>query len=129
MNKSKQLRLVAAAAISCALLVPLAVYSGTGFAKSSSAAQSQYTITICHHTGSKKHKTVTIKVSSSAWKAHQKHHDSLGACPAPTPPAAPAAATAAAATSATTSGTGPNSHANSHAAAASSNGKANGHNK
>jgi hypothetical protein len=124
MNRTKQLRLIAAAAVSCALLVPLTVYSGAGFAKSSSAAQYQYKIKICHHTGSKKHPTVTISVSSSAWKAHQKHHDTLGACPPPAPATA-AAATAAASSSSTST----NSHANSHAADAASNGKAKGHNK
>lgn len=40
-------------------------------------------ITICHHTkhkstGATKH--VTIRISQSAWPAHQKHGDTLGAC-------------------------------------------------
>jgi hypothetical protein len=40
-------------------------------------------ITICHHTkhkstGATKH--VTIKISQSAWPAHQKHGDTMGAC-------------------------------------------------
>jgi hypothetical protein len=40
-------------------------------------------ITICHHTkhkstGATKH--VTIRVSQSAWPAHQKHGDTMGAC-------------------------------------------------
>jgi hypothetical protein len=40
-------------------------------------------ITICHHTkhkstGATKH--VTIRINRSAWKAHQRHGDSLGAC-------------------------------------------------
>jgi ABC-type uncharacterized transport system auxiliary subunit len=39
-------------------------------------------ITICHHAATKagKIKHVTIRISRSAWKAHQKHGDSLGAC-------------------------------------------------
>jgi hypothetical protein len=40
-------------------------------------------ITICHHTnhkstGATKH--VTIRISRSAWPAHQKHGDTMGAC-------------------------------------------------
>jgi hypothetical protein len=40
-------------------------------------------ITICHHTkhkstGATKH--VTIRINRSAWKAHQRHGDSPGAC-------------------------------------------------
>jgi hypothetical protein len=39
-------------------------------------------ITICHHAHAKNGavKHVTIKISRSAWKAHQRHGDSLGAC-------------------------------------------------
>jgi hypothetical protein len=38
-------------------------------------------ITICHHTkGKKGTKHVTIRINRSAWKAHQRHGDSLGAC-------------------------------------------------
>src|SRR5207244_182189 len=55
---------------------------------STSAAQYQYgKITICHHTHSKKHPFHTITISQNAWKAHQKHGDTLGPCPA-TPPKA-----------------------------------------
>jgi hypothetical protein len=127
MTKTK-LRYAGAAAVSGALLVPLTVFGGTGFAKSASSAQYQYRITICHHTHSQKHPTVTIGVSSSAWKAHQKHHDTMGACPPP--PAAATAATAATLTSHGSDNTpAPNSHANSKATEAASNGKANGHNK
>jgi hypothetical protein len=41
-------------------------------------------ITICHHAASKagKVKHVTIKISNSAWPAHKRHGDSLGACTA-----------------------------------------------
>jgi hypothetical protein len=38
-------------------------------------------IAICHHTkGKKGTKHVTIRINRSAWKAHQRHGDSLGAC-------------------------------------------------
>src|SRR5262249_22624331 len=59
-----------------------ALYSGTGFANSS-AAQYQYRVTICHHTHSASNPMVTITISSAAWKAHQKHHDTIGPCPRP----------------------------------------------
>ena len=39
-------------------------------------------ITICHHARSKNGavKHVTIRISRNAWKAHQRHGDSLGPC-------------------------------------------------
>jgi hypothetical protein len=38
-------------------------------------------ITICHHVFlAKTTKHVTIRINRSAWKAHQRHGDSLGAC-------------------------------------------------
>ena len=127
MRRTKQLRYAAAAAVSVALLVPLTVYGGTGFAKSSSAAQYQYKITICHHTGSKKHPTVTISVSSSAWPAHKKHHDTLGAC---APPVHAAAATVASSSSAANDNAKNSaSHGNGKSDTAGANGKANGHSK
>lgn len=41
-------------------------------------------ITICHHAASKagKVKHVTIRINKSAWPAHKRHGDSLGACTA-----------------------------------------------
>jgi hypothetical protein len=78
------LRVAATAIVSAGLLVPLAVFGGTGFAQSSSPAQVQYKITICHHTHSKKHPTHTITISAKAWKAHQRHGDTLGPCAAAT---------------------------------------------
>lgn len=80
---------VFAAAVTSATLVPLAVFGGVGFAKGlPSASEYQYgpsggqygKMTICHHTHSKKNKQITITISSSAWKAHQKHGDTQGAC-------------------------------------------------
>ena len=78
-----------AAVVTAATLVPLAVFGGAGFAKGlPSASEYQYgpsggqygKMTICHHTHSKKHKQVTITISASAWRAHQKHGDTPGAC-------------------------------------------------
>jgi hypothetical protein len=66
--------------VSAGLLIPLGVFGGTGLAQSSSPAQVQYKITICHHTHSKKHPTVTISVSAKAWKAHARHGDTIGTC-------------------------------------------------
>jgi hypothetical protein len=37
-------------------------------------------VTICHHTGSRKHPMHTITVSSHAWPAHSHHGDTLGPC-------------------------------------------------
>lgn len=86
MSEKKLRRYMAAAVLSVALIVPLAFYGGTGFAKNSSAAQYQYKVTICHHTGSMKHPMVTITVSNRAVAAHMlRHHDTLGACPPPPP--------------------------------------------
>src|SRR5512133_855287 len=76
------LRVAATAIVSAGLLVPLAVFGGTGLAQTGSPAQAQYKITICHHTHSKKHPTVTISISNKAWKAHQRHGDTMGACAA-----------------------------------------------
>jgi hypothetical protein len=79
-TRRNRARFVAAVLISAALLVPLAVFASTSFATSgsSSAAQYQYKITICHHANSRK--TVTIRINSHAWPAHQRHGDTLGPC-------------------------------------------------
>jgi len=80
---------VFAAVVTAATLVPLAVFGGVGLAHGlPSASEYQYgpsggqygKMTICHHTHSKKNKQVTITISTSAWKAHQKHGDTQGAC-------------------------------------------------
>jgi hypothetical protein len=84
-------RALAAAAVSGALLVPLAVFGAPALARSGAAAsaqyeygsgssQYQYRVTICHVTGSKKHPAHTITVSSNAVRAHLRHGDHLGAC-------------------------------------------------
>lgn len=80
---------VFAAVVTAATLVPLAVFGGVGFARGlPSASEYEYgpsggqygKMTICHHTHSKKNKQVTITISSSAWRAHQRHGDTQGAC-------------------------------------------------
>jgi hypothetical protein len=85
----KRARLLAASAVTVALLVPLAVFGGSALARSTSAAsQYQYSsttqyqsrVTICHLTGSKKHPGHTITISSAALRAHLKRGDHLGAC-------------------------------------------------
>jgi hypothetical protein len=60
-------------------------------------------VTICHKPNGAR--PVTITIAKAAWKAHQKHGDTLGACSGPTPkPAAPKVCTFSAATSAYYSG-------------------------
>jgi hypothetical protein len=83
-----------AAAVSAAFLVPLGVFGGPALASSVAAAsqyggssQYQYKVTICHRTHSKKHPFVQISVGAPAAKAHLRHGDTLGACPAPPAPA------------------------------------------
>jgi hypothetical protein len=83
-------RLAAAAAVTGALLVPLATFGAPALARSGAAASEyqyggsgseyQYRVTICHLTGSKKHPAHTITVSAAAVPAHLKHGDHLGPC-------------------------------------------------
>ena len=37
-------------------------------------------ITICHHTGSKKHPSHALTINRHAWPAHARHGDTLGPC-------------------------------------------------
>ena len=89
-------RVWTAVAVSAAFFVPLGVFGAPALARSASAAseyqysgssQYQYKVTICHRTHSKKHPFVQITVGSHAAKAHLRHGDALGTCPAPTTPA------------------------------------------
>ena len=77
-------KLIGGAAVTAALLVPVAVFGGSalahGAAAGPSAAQYQYRVQICHVTGSKKHPFHTITVSSNAVAAHVRHGDHVGAC-------------------------------------------------
>jgi hypothetical protein len=79
---TRRTRVLLGGTVAIVALAAAGVLGGMGFAKSSvSAAQAQYgKIVICHHTHSKKHPQVTITIAQSAWKAHQKHGDTLGAC-------------------------------------------------
>jgi hypothetical protein len=55
------------------------------------ATNSSHKVTICHHTGSKKHPFHPITVDEHALPAHTGHGDTAGPCPATTPSTAPAA--------------------------------------
>jgi hypothetical protein len=88
-----------AAAVSAAFFVPLMVFGAPALAKSaaseySGSSEYQYTgkVLLCHHTHSKKHPWVQLRIGAPAAKAHLRHHDGdfLGTCPPPTAPAAPA---------------------------------------
>jgi hypothetical protein len=88
-----------AGAVTAAFFVPLMVFGAPALAGSaasqyeySGSSQYQYKVTLCHHTHSKKHPWVTIRVGAPAAKAHLRHHDGdyLGACTTPPAPAAPA---------------------------------------
>lgn len=75
-------RLVGAAVVSGLLLVPLGVFGSSALAHGGpSAAQYQYKVTICHHTGSKKHPWHQISISNRAVPAHLRHHDQMPPCP------------------------------------------------
>ena len=73
-----------ALATAVAALVALTVMAGVSWSATGTSSASQYQygtkVTICHHTHSKKHPMHTINVSVNAWKAHQKHGDTMGAC-------------------------------------------------
>ena len=80
-------RLVGAAVVSALLFVPLGVFGSSALARTAtghepSAAQYQYKVLLCHHTGSKKHPWHTISVSSHALRAHLRHRDTIGPCTA-----------------------------------------------
>lgn len=96
MNFIRNRRALGIAAVTAALLVPLGVFGAPALARSADSAPSQYQykITICHHTHSAKHPWVQIKVSSRAWKGHQKHGgDFLVTGTAPCPPVTAPAST------------------------------------
>ena len=81
-----KLKLTAAGALTAALLVPVAVFAGAGFAHgSSSASEYEYgahghgKVLICHKAG-KSGKYVTIRVSKSAAKSFLRRGDTAGPC-------------------------------------------------
>jgi hypothetical protein len=105
---------LAAAAVTAAFLVPLAVFGAPALASSQQASSSQYEygttkVVVCHHTGSATHPWVKITISLQGWlHGHSKHgHDFLVTGSAACPPAATAAST----TAPTTHGQG-NGHGN-----------------
>src|SRR5436853_5257307 len=96
-------RIWTAAAVTAAFLVPLGIFGAPALAKTASAvseyghghsgsSEYQYKVTICHRTHSKKHPFVQISVGAPAAKAHLRHGDTMGNCPAvvpqPVPPVA-----------------------------------------
>ena len=91
----RTIRLASAGTAAAALLAAFAAVAGAGLqSTSSSASEYEYgpgshqygqKVTLCHHTHSKKHPWVTITVGAPAVKAHLKHGDVLGACPAVVP--------------------------------------------
>jgi hypothetical protein len=85
-------RILAAAAVSAALLIPLGVFGAPALARSASAgpehsgsAQYQYKIWVCHYTHSAKHPVVLIHVSSASLRGHLRHHDLVIVPPATCP--------------------------------------------
>jgi hypothetical protein len=85
-------RLAGALAVTALLMVPLGVFGGSAVARTVSAvgqyghghsggAQYQYRVTICHHTGSRKHPWIQITVSSRAVPFLLRHGDQLPPCP------------------------------------------------
>jgi hypothetical protein len=108
-------RVIVGGSVAAVVLAAAGVLGGVGFAKSSpTAAQYQYgKITICHKTHSKKNPSVTITISRSAWPAHQRHGDTLGACVAA--PATTTTTTTTTTSSAVSSGPGRSGdHGNPH---------------
>jgi len=75
-------RVAGAVAVTGLLFVPLGVFGGSAFGHSG-AAQYQYKVTICHHTGSTKHPYHLITISNRAVAAHLRHGDLTPPCPPP----------------------------------------------
>jgi hypothetical protein len=64
-------------------LIAASALAGLGFAGTSpSAAQYEYgkQVAICHHTSSKQHPWVNLKIDIRAWPAHLQRGDTYGAC-------------------------------------------------
>ena len=77
------MRLAAGLAFVALALVAASVLAGFGFASTSpSAVQYEYgkQVAICHHTSSKAHPWVTLKIDIHAWPRHLQHGDTFGAC-------------------------------------------------
>jgi hypothetical protein len=116
-------RVAGAVAVTSLLLIPLGVFGGSAFGHSG-AAQYQYKVTICHHTGSKKHPWHQITISNRAVAAHLRHGDSL-VLPCPTTATVAKHHGKSSETSHGQSSTGTQSHENNESS--HGNGKDNGH--
>jgi hypothetical protein len=86
--RSADRRLVGALVVSGLLLVPLGIFGGSALAHGGpSAAQYQYKVKMCHHTGSRWHPWQMINISNRAVFAHLRHHDVMPPCPIVAPTA------------------------------------------
>src|SRR6266540_2369122 len=74
--------LVAAGAVSASTVAGREPSQVVSSSTSTTTTTTPRKITICHHARGKKGavKHVTIRINRSAWTAHQKHGDSIGAC-------------------------------------------------
>ena len=117
-------RVAGAVAVTGLLLIPLGVFGGSAFGHSG-AAQYQYKVTICHHTGSKKHPWHLITISNKAVPAHLRHHDVMPPCPPPPSTAAKHHGKPSSDTSHGQSSSGTQGHENNQGG--NGNGKDNGH--
>ena len=88
--RSGNSKLVGAVAVTGLLLVPLGIFGGPALARTASAvgeyghsgaSQYQYRVTMCHHTGSRKHRWHMITISFRAVAAHLRHGDQMPPCP------------------------------------------------
>ncbi len=81
--------MVAAGGLACLTATVMLSACAADVPEETTSAQSELAchdkITICHHTGSDANPTLTISISPHAWPAHEKHGDTMGACPPPQP--------------------------------------------
>ena len=83
-SRGRHIAGIALVTISLAVAYVAALSGGVLASPAGPSVAGQYPpskVTICHHANSKKGtKHVTIRVSRSALRAHQRHGDSLGRC-------------------------------------------------
>jgi hypothetical protein len=91
--RGRSARFAVAGALAVGILTAFATVAGVGLSQiGTGSSQYEYgeyqygqqKVVICHHTHSKKHPFVTIRVGAPAVAAHLKHHngDHVGACTA-----------------------------------------------